>query len=236
MPRYGVLEDLLARGEHQRADDAPGLHGDARQAAQAGAAQQVDEEGLDRVVGVVGHRHRGVALRAAQLVEPGVAQPPRGHLHRLARALHLGRRLEAAVVEGHAPQPRLLLDQQLVLVALGAPQLEVAVGDPHAVARAGEEVEQHHRVDAPRDGEQDAVVGRRQLVALDIAAEGFEKGRRHTAVCYRMFTSVSIAMPNRSPTACCTRRAKAITSPPVAPPRLTSTSACRSCTPTRPSA
>ena len=45
---------------------------------------------------------------------------------------------------------------------------------------------------------------------------------------HNMFTSVSISMPNFSRTFACTVRAKAITSPPVAPPWFTSTSACRS--------
>ena len=41
-------------------------------------------------------------------------------------------------------------------------------------------------------------------------------------------------MPNFSRTRSCTSCAKAITSPPVAPPWFTSTSACRSWTPTAP--
>lgn len=52
----GVLQNLLARSEHQRSDDLADLRRNARQPAQARAAQQVDEERLDRVVGMVGDR------------------------------------------------------------------------------------------------------------------------------------------------------------------------------------
>ena len=230
--RHGVFENLLARGEHQGPDHTAVLHRYARQAAQPRAAQQIDEEGLDRVVGVVRHGHGRVAVRAAQLVEPGVAQAPRRDLHRVARALHFGRGVEPSVVEGHAVACGLLLDEHFVLVALGAAQLEVAVGHARAVSRRGEEPQHDHRVHAARYGEQYAVVGRHEGVAPDVAGEFFaEVHGRQT-----MFTSVSMRMPKRSSTRCCTMRAKASTSAPVAPPRLTSTSAWRSCTPTGPSA
>ena len=98
----GVFENLLARGEHERTDDLADLGRNARQPAQPRAAQQVDEERLDRVVGMVGDRHGRIAVFAAQTVEPRVAQPPGRHLHRLARAVHLRGRLEPFVVERHA--------------------------------------------------------------------------------------------------------------------------------------
>ncbi len=167
--RDGVFQDLLARGEVQRADQMarPGV--DAGQAAQPRAPQQVDEKGFDRVVGVVRHGDDVVALPAAQLVEPGVAQPPGGHLHGFARALHLADRVEPPVVARHAEALRLAGHHRLVLLALLAPQLEIAVGDAHAVAALEKEREHHHRVHASRYGQQNALVVRDQLVLLDIA-------------------------------------------------------------------
>ena len=173
--RHGEFENLLARGEHERAYDAPHLGRDARQAAQPRAAQQVDEEGLNRVVGVVCHGDGRIVVLAAQFVEPGVAQTAGGHLHRFARTLHLGGRVEAAVVAGHAVAGGLVGHEHLVFVALGAAQLEVAVGDPHLVAAADEEREHDHRVDAARDGEQDASARGEQLVFGDVALEGVQK-------------------------------------------------------------
>ena len=163
---------------------------------------------------MVGNGHGGVAFGMAQLVEPGVAQPPGGHLHRLAGALHLGRGLEAAVVPGDSVPCGLVPDEEFVLVALGAPELEVAVRDAHRVSAADEEREHDHRVHAARDGQQDAVVVRHEVVLVDVALKGFDQCH----LSYSMFTSVSISIPNRSRTRCRTRCAKAMTSPPVAPP------------------
>ena len=176
---------------------------------------------------MVGDGDGRVAVFAAQGVEPRVAQPPGRHLHRLARALHLGLGLETPVVERRAVFFRFVLHQHFVLVALRAAQLEIAVGDAHPVAAAGEQREHDHRVHAARDGEQDAVVVRGEVVLVDVALKRVQK-------IHNMFTSVSISMPNFSRTRACTVRANAITSPPVAPPWLTITSACRSWTPTFP--
>ena len=217
----GVFENFLARREQQRADHLSDLCRDSRQPPQPGSAQQVDEKGFDRVVGMVGDGDGRVAVLAAQGVEPCVAQPPGRHLHRLARALHFGPGLEAPVVERRAVLFGLVFHQHFVLVALCAAQLEVAVGHAHPVAAAGEQREHDHRVHAARDGEQDFVVVRGEVVLVDVALKRVQK-------IHNMFTSVSISMPNFSRTFACTVRAKAITSPPVAPPWFTSTSACRS--------
>ena len=168
---YGVFEDVLARSEHQRADQLPGMGGDARQTPQAGAAQQVDEEGFDRVVDVVGDGYHRVTVLAAQFVEPGVAQPPCGHFHRFARALHLAFGVEAFVVPGHAVLLRLAAYEFLVLFALHAPQLEIAVGHADAIAASHEEREHDHRVHAARNGQQDEILRSCQLVAADVALE-----------------------------------------------------------------
>ena len=168
---YGVFEDVLARSEHQRADQLPGMGGDPRQTPQAGAAQQVDEEGFDRVVDVVGDGYHRVTVLAAQFVEPGVAQPPCGHFHRFARALHLAFGVEAFVVPGHAVLLRLAAYEFLVLFALHAPQLEIAVGHADAIAASHEEREHDHRVHAARNGQQDEILRSCQLVAADVALE-----------------------------------------------------------------
>ena len=183
--RYGELENLLARGEEQRADDAADLGRDARQPAQPRTAQQVDEEGLNRVVGMVRHGDGRIVVLTAQLVEPGVAQAAGRHLHRFARTLHLGGRVEAAVVAGDAVAGGLPGYEHLILVAFGAAQLEVAVGDPHLVAAADEEREHDHRIHAARDGQQHASARGKQFVFGDVALKGVQK------MCHRQKGSVA---------------------------------------------
>ena len=120
---------------------------------------------------MVGDRHGRIAVFAAQKVEPRVAQPPGRHFHRLARALHFGRGFEPLVVKLHAVLLRFLFHQHLVLFALGTPQLEIAVRHAHRIAAAGEKRQHDHRIHAPRNGQQDAVVVRRQVILGDIPLE-----------------------------------------------------------------
>ena len=172
---YGIFEDVPPRGEHQGADDPPDLGADAGQPPQPRAAQQVDEESFDRVVGVVRDRDERIAVLAAEGVEPTITEAPGRHLDRLARALDLGHRVEAAVVEGYAPAFRLALYERFVLFAFAAPKLEVAVGDTHAVAAVHEQREHDHRIHAARDGQQNTVVGSRQFMPGHITPESFEQ-------------------------------------------------------------
>lgn len=60
-----------------------------------------------------------VTLRAAKLLEPRITQPPSGHFHRFARALHLTGRVETSVVTRHAQFGSLLSNQHFVFVAFG---------------------------------------------------------------------------------------------------------------------
>ncbi len=170
-----IVEYLLARGEHQRADDAPRLIAYARQSAQPRAAQHVYEKGLYRVVDMVRDGRHGVAVLAAQLGEPCVTQTPRRHLHRFARALHLAHGVETAVVAHYAVFAGGLLHQYLVLVALRAPQAEVAVGHGHMVAAVDAQRHEHHRIDSARHGEQDLVLLGKESVATDVFLKVIDK-------------------------------------------------------------
>ena len=166
--RHGVFQNLAARSEHQRSHHPSHAGADPRQPAQPRTAQQVDEKGLDRVVGVVRHGDGRIAVLAPQLLEPRIAQPAGRHLHRLARALHFGRRVEPPVVARHAVAGRLARYGHLVLVALGAAQLEIAVRHAEPIAQRGHERQQHHRIDAARNGQQNTVVAGKEPVALDV--------------------------------------------------------------------
>ena len=160
----GELGDLAACGEHQRPHDVPHLIAYSRQAAQSRAAQQIDEEGLDRVVDMVGDGYDRVSVFPAQIVEPCISQPPCRHLHRLARALHLAYGVETFVVAYDAVLAGRLEYHRFVLVTLLPAQLEVAVGHTHVVAAVEAERHEHHRIDASRYREQYLVLTREELV------------------------------------------------------------------------
>ena len=126
----------------------------ACQASQARATQQVDEEGLNRIVYVVCYGYHRVAILVAQLLKPAISQTTCCHLHRLARKLHLCGGVETAVVALNAIFSGTLLHQYLVLVALRATQLEVAVCHAHIVAAVYAERHQYHRIHSARYGQQ----------------------------------------------------------------------------------
>ena len=83
---------------------------DAGQPAQPGPANQVDEKGLDRVVGMVSDGDLVVPVLVAQLVEPTVAEPTGGHFDRIAGRRDLGQRIEASPEIGYSVTGRLLFD------------------------------------------------------------------------------------------------------------------------------
>ena len=126
----GVFGDFAPRSEHQRPDDASEMGRNTGQSAQTGTSQKVDEKSLDGIIGMVGDGDDIVTLRAAKLLEPRITQPPSGHFHRFARALHLTGRVETSVVTRHAQFGSLLSNQHFVFVALGPAQLEIAMGRP----------------------------------------------------------------------------------------------------------
>ncbi len=134
-----VFGNLTPRSEHQRPDDASEMGRNTGQSAQTGTSQKVDEKSLDGIIGMVGDGDDIVTLRAAKLLEPRITQPPSGHFHRFARALHLTGRVETSVVTRHAQFGSLLSNQHFVFVAFGPPQLEIAMGDPRTEAAAREQ-------------------------------------------------------------------------------------------------
>ena len=217
--RHGVFQNLAARSEHQRPHHPSHAGADPRQPAQPRTAQQVDEKGLDRVVGVVRHGDGRIAVLAPQLLAPRIAQPASRHLHRLARALHFGRRVEPPVVARHAVAGRLARYDHLVLVALGAGK------EPVTLDVGLKTVGQHLCIEL-RINRSGRVVGTWRLrdaalrAVRAAAAGGRSPPMASSAGCtrtayptdrvirsfynYKTFTSAAISTPNFARTASCT--------------------------------
>ena len=94
-----------------------------------------------------------VAVLLAELRKPRISQTACGHLHRLARALHLAHGVEALVITLNAILARTLLHQYLILVTLLPTQTEVAVRNAHVVATIHTQRHQHHRIHTSRYGQ-----------------------------------------------------------------------------------
>ena len=96
---------------------------------------------------MVGNGYDGVAMLVAQLTKPGIAQTASSHLHRLTRALHLGSGIETFIEKLNTETLCLVLNKELILVALFATQLEVAVGNTKPISSSSRERHENHRVD-----------------------------------------------------------------------------------------
>ena len=124
------------------------------EAFDAAAAEQVEEECLGVVTGVVGRKDGLIAVFPAKLSEPAVAQPPRGHFD--ADSLIVGETLRVKRLDmaGHPVSARPFPHQGLIGVAVGAPETEVAVRDGKRSAAPANLFRQDHGVPATADGDQ----------------------------------------------------------------------------------
>ena len=120
--------DLLPGGAEQGPDD-PVAVAHAAQSAGAGSAQQVEDQRLRVVVGIVRHRHGLVAVLPAEFVEPGVAQFACRHLDALSVFRGPGAGVETFQVEGESAPPAPGAHERFVAVGFLPAQAEVAVRD-----------------------------------------------------------------------------------------------------------
>ena len=148
--------DLRAGQSEQGPQDAVAL-AHAAQAARARAAQQVEDQGLGVVVGVVRDGHGLEPLFPAEPGEPGIAQLPCGHLDADAVRGSVGPGVEALHEAVQAVRGAPVPHERLVAVGLVAAQAEVAMrdGKPGSGKEFRGPVCQVHRIDAPADGEKD---------------------------------------------------------------------------------
>ena len=125
------------------------------EAFHTGAAKKVEEKRFGIVAGMVGRQDGLVAMFPTQLAEPAVAELPRGHLDADPFLFRIGFRVERLHVAGHTMLGRPVADERLVGVAVGAPEVEVAMGNGKRSAFPANLFCQDHRVPATADGDED---------------------------------------------------------------------------------
>jgi len=134
---------------------------------EAGAPDEVHENGLDLVVGMMGHTHGGGADVVAELTEIAIAQVAGGHLHTDMMEGGIGARVEVDDMEGDVLAGTQLAAELLVAVGLGATQPEVAMHGLDLIAQRPEGEQQSHAVGSSRQAHEIEAVGTEQLVTLD---------------------------------------------------------------------
>ena len=158
VPLVDIAVDIGTRAAEERPDkggvEKGGGGADAVQAGNAGAAKEVEEEGLDGVVAVVGCGHTGIAVLTAETVEPGVAQVACSLLDAHAVGGSIGTGVEIDGVESHSDGGGKPADKLLVTVAVAGAEMEVAMGYGKGYTRTTTEVEHGHRVAPAANGKQ----------------------------------------------------------------------------------
>ncbi len=167
-----IIVDLPPADLQQGADDPAPHRRNAAQPPQAGAPQQVEQDGLRVVVPVVGG---GDALRPQPvrgLLQKGVPQLPGGVLHPSPGGV--GAHVPASGHKGHAVAGAPVPDELLVPVRRRPqPVVEVGGGQRHPCPRrqAEEDMEQGHGVPPAGDGAQHRPL-RREHVPLPAVGPG----------------------------------------------------------------
>ena len=100
--RLHIVVNVTATEVQQWPHDASVTHRNAMKTRYACAAQQVDEEGLNRIVAMMRRGRSGIALVFHQLIEIVVSQPTRSLLYRQAPLGGIGPRVEARHMYWHA--------------------------------------------------------------------------------------------------------------------------------------
>jgi len=161
------LLDVVARDSQQGAQHLAVAGRHAGEAVEASAPDEVHENGLDLVVGMMGHAHGGGADVVAELTEIAVAQVAGGHLHTDMMEGGIGARVEVDDMEGDVLAGTQLAAELLVAVGLGTTQPEVAMHGLDLIAQRPEGEQQGHAVGSSRQAHEIEAVGTEQLVTLD---------------------------------------------------------------------
>ena len=184
----GEVLDLAAAKAQHRPDQADGAavanrprRTDAAEAANAGAANDSLEDGLDVVVGVVGHGDRVAVELEAEPLEELIAALPPSQLDRDALAGRPRADIGGLHRAGHLQVASLLGDELGVGVRVAVPQPVVHMGHVQggrpalALAQAAQHGEQGHGVDAPGDRhDQRLFAGQQAAFHQGLHAAGFE--------------------------------------------------------------
>ncbi len=129
----------------------------AGEAVDAGAADEVEEEGLDIVIAVMGYADGLRALRGGHLGEPLVAQFARGHLDADAVALGIAACAEVLDAEGYVMGVAEATAEGLIGVAGRGTELEVAVQGMHGVSHLVQQQQEGDAVSASAEGHEERV-------------------------------------------------------------------------------
>lgn len=171
-----IVVDVLPREAEHGADEghqrALGQRLDTMKAGDAGATEEVEEEGLDGVIAMVGGGYIAEVVLTAEVEEVAVAQPTGGLLNAVVILRGELAGVEVGGVEFHTQLLGKTAHELLVAVAIARAQVEIAMDDGEGDAGSEEEVGHTHGVATTANGQQHLPpAGGEEVLLFDIVLE-----------------------------------------------------------------
>ena len=141
------------------------------EASDASATEEVEEEGLDGVVAVVGRGDAVEAMLARELGEPLVAKLTGSLFDTHAVGAGNGPGVEVNSEEFDTQLVGEGANKLLVTVAVAGAEVEIAMGNGKTVAGGMHEMGHADRIAAAADGEQHLPLGREQVLLSDVCLQ-----------------------------------------------------------------
>lgn len=164
----GIALYLVAAKGQQGADDVTLHRQDAVKARKTRATKEVEEEGLGRIVSVMGRENGRIALLGHDLLEESVAELPRSVLDAEFVLVSVGKGVEPGKMEGDVVALGHVPDKALVAIAVAWAQREVAMSYGKRIARGIHEMRQDGGIHPPTNGKQHLLPRREEVLLLRV--------------------------------------------------------------------
>lgn len=171
----GIGLNILASERQQRPHDTPLDGQDAAEAGEAGAAEQVDEEGFGCIIAMMGGEDGGIALGLEQLVEVAVTEVAGSLFDAEVMLGSIRTGVELGHMDWDAVAGSQLAHEMFVAVAVSRTEMEVAMGHGEGVAGGVHEVREDDGVDASANSKQHLLPRREEVLLGDV----FNKTLKH---------------------------------------------------------
>ena len=171
-----ILSDLFSRSPQQRANNHSILWLHAFQSVEACAAQQVDEESLSLVVGMMGHGDSIITQLLPQFFKPRIAQVAGSHLDGNSVFFGIFLSIEMLYKAMNTILFRKLANKFLIAIGFLSTQMKIAMCRDKLHLGFQQQIRQNHRIDAAAEGKNDFVTLGNQVIPINICLELFEHG------------------------------------------------------------
>ena len=149
--RVQKLFYFTARNVKKRTKDLSGVRFHAAEASESGAAQQIEKQRLDIVVGIVSHNNACESAFFPQPAECVIAKFPTSKLDARAMSGAVVPRVEVKAMQRNAECVAQTRHKFGIAVALRSSEMKIAVGNLNIATQSTQSMEQSHGIGASAD-------------------------------------------------------------------------------------